>query len=315
MGRRWHPSLPWPARFRGARTLLAGLPLAALLLGGVQPPPARALVPYVYLPLARDLEGAGLGIAQAASRLLRMGQAEEAARLAELTVRLLPDDPRGWVLLAEAQLRSDNTKEALTALSRAKALDPGNPGIWFAEGSLALRNGQPGEAVGLLRKGLQLDSRNAGAYFDLGNAQLLLGKPGEALECFERAARLRRDFWEAINNQGLVLFEAGRVPEAIGRWQQVLKLRPEVAETTLALAAALHGQPGPRSSEALPLAEAALSRDPNYVLEAFQKEQLWGEKLRAATRRLLARPELKPAVERAMANATAGDEGGGSGDE
>ena len=315
MGRRWHPSLPWPARFRGARTLLAGLPLAALLLGGVQPPPARALVPYVYLPLARDLEGAGLGIAQAASRLLRMGQAEEAARLAELTVRLLPDDPRGWVLLAEAQLRSDNTKEALTALSRAKALDPGNPGIWFAEGSLALRNGQPGEAVGLLRKGLQLDSRNAGAYFDLGNAQLLLGKPGEALECFERAARLRRDFWEAINNQGLVLFEAGRVPEAIGRWQQVLKLRPEVAETTLALAAALHGQPGPRSSEALPLAEAALSRDPNYVLEAFQKEQLWGEKLRAATRRLLARPELKPAVERAMANATAGDEGGGGGDE
>ncbi len=312
MGRgRWHPIVLRPERSRGIRALLAGLPIAALLLGGLQPPPAQALVPYVYLPLSRDLEGAGLGIAQAAARLLRLGQAEEAARLAELTVRLLPDDPRGWVLLAEAQLRSNNNKEALAALSRAKALEPGNPGIWFAEGSLALRNGNPSEAVGLLRKGLQLDSRNAGAYFDLGNAQLLLGKPAEALECYERAARLRRDFWEAINNQGLVLFEAGRVGEAIGRWQQVLKLRPEVAETSLALAAALHGQPGPRNAEALPLAEGALGREPNYVLEAFQKEQLWGEKLRAATRRLLTQPELKPAVERAIANATAGDEGNG----
>jgi hypothetical protein len=68
--------------------------------------PARALVPYVYLPKNEELEGAGMGIAQAAARLLRLGQAEDAARLAELTVRLLPSDPRGWVLLAEAQLRN-----------------------------------------------------------------------------------------------------------------------------------------------------------------------------------------------------------------
>lgn len=124
------------------------LPLAAaVLLTGAAP--ARALVPYVYLPPTREMQAAGLGIAQAAARLLRLGQADDAARLAELTVRLLPEDPRGWVLLAEAQLRSNNLDQAQVALERAKRLDPSNPGIWFAEGSLALRNGRPSEALSL----------------------------------------------------------------------------------------------------------------------------------------------------------------------
>ena len=55
------------------------LPLAAaLLLSGATP--ARALVPYVYLPPTREMQAAGLGIAQAAARLLRLGQADDAAR-------------------------------------------------------------------------------------------------------------------------------------------------------------------------------------------------------------------------------------------
>ncbi|MEB3270624.1 MAG: tetratricopeptide repeat protein [Synechococcus sp.] len=275
-------------------------------LGSLAPAPARALVPYVYVPPSQELEGAGLGIAQAAGRLLRLGQAEDAARLAALTVQLLPDDPRGWLLLAEAQLRSNQLKEASEALVKAKELDPRNPGIWFAQGSLALRNGNPSEAVGLLQQGLKLDGRNAGAYFDLGNAHLLLGDPGAALGAFERASGLRRDFWEAINNQGLVLYEQGRNREAIDRWRRVLKIRPEAAEPMLALAAGLYGAGAPEQAEARELAARALDEEPNYVLDSFQKEQLWGDKLRASTRLLLADPELKAAVERANANADGG---------
>lgn len=288
---------------RRRRLSLLTLPLVSTLLLGTLPP-ARAMVPYVFIPQPKELEAAGLGIAQAASRLLRLGQAEDASRLAELTVRLLPDNPQSWVLLAEAHLRSNNTDKALYALSRAKQLDPNNPGIWFAEGALALRNSKPADALGLLRKGLQLDPKNASAYFDLGNAQLLLGDPGAALGSFERASGLRKDFWEAINNQGLVLYEGGRSKEAVGRWRRVLKIKSDVAETTLALATALHEGGESNRAEAVRLAEAALAADPNYVLDAFQKEQLWGPKLREAARRLLALPELKPAVERATANAS-----------
>jgi len=286
--------------------LLTSLPIAGLLLLG-SIPPARALVPYVYLPQTKELEAAGLGIAQAAARLLRLGQPEDAARLAELSVRLLPDDPRSWVLLAESLLRSNNSSRALVALDRAKQLDPTNAGIWFAEGSLALRNGKPSEALDLLRRGLQLDGRNSGAYFDLGNANLLLNRPKEALAAFEKASALRGDFWEAVNNQGLVLFEMDRPKEAIERWRKVLKIKPDAAETSLALAAALFESNIQNRSEALKLAENALNDEPNYVHDAYQKEQLWGVKLRAVTGRLLALPELKPSIERASANATSHD--------
>ena len=299
MGRRRWQLLPW-------QTIRSLSLAAALLLAGVTP--ARALVPYVYMPPTREMQEAGLGIAQAAARLLRLGQAEDAARLAELAVRLLPDDPRGWVLLAEAQLRSNDLSRAVVSLERAKRLDPTNPGIWFAEGSLALRNGKPTDALGLLRRGLELDPKNSNGYFDLGNAHIQLNQSGPALKAFERASALRGDFWEAINNQGLVLFENDRRGDAIARWRRVLGIKPDVAETSLALAAALYGSSPANQAEALRLAEKALGEDPNYVHEAFQKEQLWGPKLRSTAARLLADPALKAAVDRANANATGSSE-------
>ena len=299
MAPRWLRALPWRA-----------LPLLALGLGLAQPLAARALVPYAYVPRPAELEGAGLGIAQAAARLLRLGQASDAARLAALTVQLLPEDPRGWVLLAEAQLRSNQLKAAGVSLAKAKQLDPRNPGIWFAEGSLALRDNRAQEAVGLLEQGLRLDSKNASAYFDLGNARILLNQPAAALAAFEQAAKLRRDFWEAINNQALVLFEQGNTKAAIGRWRQVLGIRPEAAEPNLALAAALFQQQGPARNEALALADKALAAEPNYVLESYQTTQLWGPKLRAATQVLFRDPSLRPAVDRALANANPDEESG-----
>ena len=276
--------------------------ILGLITGLAQP--AMAMVPYVFLPPPKGLEEAGLGIAEEAVQMLRLGQPEYAARLAELTVRLLPNDPRGWVLLAESQLRNDKSDLALYALAKAKALDPNNPGIWFAEGALALRNGKPTDALGLIQKGLQLDQKNAGAYFDLGNAHILLNQPELALRAFNRAAALRANFWEAINNQGLVLFEQGQRREAMNRWRKVLTIKASVAESSLALAAALHNEQPTNTTEAFQLAESALADDPNYVKEEFQKEQLWGTLLRDAARRLLAEPSLKPAVERAKANAT-----------
>lgn len=292
---------------RWLRPFLAAPMAVGLILAPVAP--ARALIPYVYTPKPVELEGAGLGIAQAAARLLRMGQAEDAARLAALTVRLLPNDPRGWVLLAEAQLRSRDTKKAAVSLARAKTLDPNNPGIWFAEGSLALRDGRPNDAIGLLERGLKMEGNNAGAYFDLGNAYIQLGNQGKALAAFERASKLRRDFWEAINNQGLVLFEQGQTREAVGRWRQVLRIKSGAAEPSLALATGLYASGPQGKSEAIELAARALDADPNYVLESYQKDQLWGPKLRSAARVLLSDAALKTNVERANANANPDDLG------
>ena len=181
-------------------------PLIAAAALWCAPLPARALVPYVFLPSAEELNDAGLNIAGAAAGLLRIGQVEEARRLGLLAVQLLPKDPRAWLVLAEAELRSTNdknkaeqTQRAEEALGRAKELDPKNPGVWFAEGALNLRNEKPETAQKLLREGLRLDPKNPGAYFDLGNAQIKLNELGPALRSFEKASGLREDFLSLIH--------------------------------------------------------------------------------------------------------------------
>lgn len=270
-------------------------------LGALNAAPVRALTPYVYTPSAQELEGAGVGIGRTAAQLLRLGQPEEAASLAALAVRLQPNDERLWSVLAEAQLRSDQLKAAAGSLAKAKALKPGKAGLWFAEASIALRDERPDDAISLLDEGLRLDPKNAGAYFDLGNARVMQSDLRQALKAFERATTIKPSFWEALNNQALVLFEMGNTPEAIKRWRSVLSIKNN-PEPMLALAAALNQQ-SPGDAESLELARQALAEDPNYVLPGHQENQLWGSKLRQATDVLLTTPSLRGAVERAEANA------------
>jgi len=270
-------------------------------LGALNAAPARALTPYVYTPSAQELEGAGVGIGRTAAQLLRLGQPEEAASLAALAVRLQPNDERLWSVLAEAQLRSDQLKAAAGSLAKAKALKPGKAGLWFAEASIALRDERPDDAISLLDEGLRLDPKNAGAYFDLGNARVMQSDLRQALKAFEQATTIKPSFWEALNNQALVLFEMGNTPEAIKRWRSVLSIKRN-PEPMLALAAALNQQ-NPGDAESLELARKALAEDPNYVLPGHQENQLWGSKLRQATDVLLTTPSLRGVVERAEANA------------
>ncbi len=263
--------------------------------------PAKALIPYVYTPSTRELARAGIGIGRTAAQLLQLEQPKEAARLAALAVRLQPNDERLWSVLAESQLRSDQLDAAAGSLARAKSLNPTNPGLWFAQASLALRNNRPEDAIPLLDRGLSLDPKNATAYFDLGNARVMQSDQKRALQAFERATAIKPSFWEALNNQSLVLFEMGNTREAIRRWRSVLAINAN-PEPMLALAAALN-QVDADDQESIALARKALAESPNYVLPGHQKKQLWGQKLRRATAELLNNPSLQDAVERAEANA------------
>lgn len=279
-----------------ASLLGLGLGLGALAL------PSRAIVPYVYLPTEEELKGSSLGIGRTAAQLLQLNQPREAAQLAALAVRLQPDDERLWSVLAEAQLRSEQLNAASKSLAKAKSLNPDNAGLWFAEAAIALRSERPKEAISLLDRGLQLDPENSAAYFDLGNARIMQDELKLALTAFEKATSIKPAFWEALNNQALVLYEMGNRDEAIRRWRQVLTIDAN-PEPMLALAAALHAQ-GRNQPEAIALAKKALAGEPNYVLPPHQQEQLWGTRIRAAAAQLLDREDLREVVERARANAT-----------
>ena len=289
---RWRPALGH--RLSGG---LLSLLVATGLLSAVAAP-AQALIPYVYIPATEEIEAAGKSISGAALRMLQLGQMDDAARLADLAVLLAPDSPQGWLLLAEARLRSNELELAKEALARAKTLDPDNAGVWFAEGSLAMRDEEYKQAEDLIRTGLDLDPDNGNAYFDLGNALLLQGNDRAAMAAFEEAVAKKDDFWEAINNQGLVLYENDKRAAAMERWREAIAVNDEAAEPALALAAALYSE-GQQDESTVGMAVKALDLDPAYVDEDFQLSQLWGDKLRASAQLLLADQRLEQAVERA----------------
>jgi superkiller protein 3 len=76
------------------------------------------------------------------------------------------------------------------------------------------------------------------AHNNLGNGLLLAGKVPEAMGQFEQALRLKPDSANAHNNLGEALFQAGKLPEAIGHYELALRLEPNLvkAHNNLALA-------------------------------------------------------------------------------
>ena len=262
--------------------------------------PTKAFVPYFYKPNSEELKKTSINIAKTAAQLIHLGQPKEAMRLALLAVSLEPNDERLWGILAETQTRMNLIDKAIESLSKAKRINPTNPSIWFAEATLELQKNRSKNAIKLLRIGLKYDKSNAGAYFQLGNARIMEKQPNLALIEFEKAIKIESKFWEAINNQGIILFELDKIEKAIVKWRKVLEIKKN-AEPMLALATALNLL-NPNNSESIDLAKEALTKNPNYVFSIHQQKQLWGYKLRKAAKKLLNKQELLLDVKKAIAN-------------
>jgi tetratricopeptide (TPR) repeat protein len=70
----------------------------------------------------------------------------------------------------------------------------------------------------------------------LGTVFLQEGKLSDAIGHYEQALRIKPDYAEAHYNLGVALAQVGRVGEAIGHLEQALKLRPDLTAASNALA-------------------------------------------------------------------------------
>jgi tetratricopeptide (TPR) repeat protein len=142
---------------------------------------------------------------------------------------------------------------------------------------------------------LKLKPNYSNGLFDLGNAYLMLQKFPDAIAQFNLAVKQDGKFWPAINNVGLIKYEQGNVTEAIQQWQTAVSIDKKAAEPLLALAVAFYNHGDKQKS--LEMGVSALRIDSRYGNLDFLKENLWGDRLLADTKKFLELPEIKLALQ------------------
>jgi tetratricopeptide (TPR) repeat protein len=81
--------------------------------------------------------------------------------------------------------------------------------------------------------------QRADVHFGIGTSLLQLGRIQEAIGQYEQALRIKPDLAEAHYNLGLALAKGGRIEEAINHWEQALRSKPDYAEAHYDLGFAL----------------------------------------------------------------------------
>ena len=114
----------------------------------------------------------------------------------------------------------------------------------------------------------------------------------EAIKLFDKSVKIKPNFWQAINNQGLAYFEKNNINLSIKLFEKAISIEDN-AEPLLGLASCLRIK---NINLALELAKKALIKNPNYVNYDYRKEQLWGEKLQISTEILLKHDQLQTDV-------------------
>jgi tetratricopeptide (TPR) repeat protein len=283
----------WPVN----RSRLLSL-LSVLSLWGGMAPASIAQVPHTVAIDFVNLRQQGLALAQDAARRAEFQQYDIALQHAELATQMVTDDFRVWALVADINLRLDKPKEAIPALQQARKLAPNEPSLFFALGSAAFRQAEYNESINYIQSGLKIKPNVPGAIFDLGNAYYRLNKLTEAVASFEKAVAQKKDFWEAMNNIGLVRYEQGQIDRAVAGWTQSIEMatkrKEKAAEPQLALAVVTFTKGN--VEKAYSEGEAALKVDGRYGNIDFLKEQLWGDRLLADTKKFLETPRMKAAI-------------------
>ena len=194
-----------------------------------------AFFPRINEPNQQEFESTSRLIEKTAIQLIQFGQYKEAIKILKLALKLNPTEETLWTALADAQFKSKDSNNALLSLDKVLVINPKNASIYFAKGSIYMNSKNLENAILMLNQGLSLDNKNETGYFQLGNAYIMLKEYKKALHAYYKVTKLNPNFWQVINNKGLILYEINKKEEALSKFKLAAKLSNN-AEPRLALA-------------------------------------------------------------------------------
>ena len=144
--------------------------------------------------------------------------------------------PQTRLLLGTAKLNAGDFPAALADLAKAVELDPALPDVYAYYGQALLRTGDPAGATAAYRKAIAANPYNFMANLQLAVLLREDEKIPEALECLRRAQQVRpRDIALRYQLASIALHE-GRLDEARGSLETIVKEAPAYTEAHVALA-------------------------------------------------------------------------------
>ncbi len=256
-----------------------------------------AFFPRINEPNQQEFESTSRQIEKTAIQLIQFGQYKEAIKILKLALKLNPTEETLWTTLADAQFKSKDSNNALLSLDKVLEINPKNASIYFAKGSIYMNSKNLENAILMLNQGLLLDNKNETGYFQLGNAYIIQKEYKKALHTYNKVTKLNPNFWQVINNKGLILYEINKKEEALSKFKLAAELSNN-AEPRLALAITIYSMKG-ISIETLNIAKNALIDNPKYADIEYQSEQLWGRKLKHSAKLFFKTKEMKKVVRKA----------------
>lgn len=215
-----------------------------------------------------DYHNAGAAAAKA-------GRWARAERHFELSLLLRPDNADGWLALSRVHASSGQPDKAVEDLDRASLERPGDSAIWYARGEILRSLFRHAEAIRAYDCAITLDPIPI-MYASRAQARASVKDAKGAEADFDRALALEPELREAWIGRARVRAEAGRYEDARDDYAAALRIR----------------------------ASASVLRE---LARLHHDRELWGPAVAGyeSALRICTEPQLKPIIERDLANAKA----------
>lgn len=167
------------------------------------------------------------------NELLKQGKPEEAAKQYELVIKLNRYYAPAYYNLAEARMQQGRLEEASENYLKAIKYKQDFAEAYRGLGDVYVKLGKDRKAIEKYQEAIRCNRNLPGVYLSLGNIYVRRNRMKEAGEHFELAAKYKKDFAEAIFNQGLVKLFLKDEQAAREQHRKLRKIKPAWATKLL----------------------------------------------------------------------------------
>ncbi len=166
------------------------------------------------------------------------GKEDEAERLVNLAVDIIPEDSEAQAQKGALLMQSGNIEAALVHYQEAVRLNPWDAGTHHTYGVLLSRLSRIDEARVELETAVRLDPDLDKVHYDLGIVLQALGNLAQAEAAYKAALEQDPNHAETYNNLGVVLALGGNIQAAYDNFAKALELDPNNKDAATNLARA-----------------------------------------------------------------------------